>query len=166
VPSVRPARRCLPTACLLRERQWRADGRGTGRADPHDPILDMFRLDGRVAIVTGAPPGSARSSPGRWPRRVPTSRSGRGGSTGWPTRSGGGGGGPAGDRGAHDVAVPEDCQALVDAAMAEFGRVDVLVNNAGVGTAARPPGRRPSSSARSSTSTSTAATGWRRRAAG
>ena len=35
-----------------------------------------------------------------------------------------------------DVAVPEDCQALVDAAMAEFGRVDILVNNAGVGTAA------------------------------
>ena len=30
---------------------------------------------------------------------------------------------------------PDDCQALVDAAMAEFGRVDVLVNNAGVGTA-------------------------------
>ena len=30
---------------------------------------------------------------------------------------------------------PESCQALVDAAMAEFGRVDILVNNAGVGTA-------------------------------
>ena len=36
---------------------------------------------------------------------------------------------------ATDVASPEACQALVDAAMAEFGRVDVLVNNAGVGTA-------------------------------
>ena len=35
-----------------------------------------------------------------------------------------------------DVSSPEDCQALVDAAMAEFGRVDILVNNAGVGTAA------------------------------
>jgi NAD(P)-dependent dehydrogenase (short-subunit alcohol dehydrogenase family) len=34
-----------------------------------------------------------------------------------------------------DVARPEDCQALVDATMAEFGKVDVLVNNAGVGTA-------------------------------
>jgi NAD(P)-dependent dehydrogenase (short-subunit alcohol dehydrogenase family) len=34
-----------------------------------------------------------------------------------------------------DVARPEDCQALVDATVAEFGRVDVLVNNAGVGTA-------------------------------
>jgi NAD(P)-dependent dehydrogenase (short-subunit alcohol dehydrogenase family) len=34
-----------------------------------------------------------------------------------------------------DVSSPRDCQALVDAAMAEFGRVDVLVNNAGIGTA-------------------------------
>lgn len=34
-----------------------------------------------------------------------------------------------------DVASQPDCQALVDAAMAEFGRVDVLVNNAGIGTA-------------------------------
>ncbi|WP_065493450.1 SDR family NAD(P)-dependent oxidoreductase [Rhodococcus opacus] len=34
-----------------------------------------------------------------------------------------------------DITSPEQCQAMVDAAMAEFGRVDVLVNNAGVGTA-------------------------------
>jgi NAD(P)-dependent dehydrogenase (short-subunit alcohol dehydrogenase family) len=34
-----------------------------------------------------------------------------------------------------DVSSPEDCQKLVDATMAEFGRVDVLVNNAGIGTA-------------------------------
>jgi NAD(P)-dependent dehydrogenase (short-subunit alcohol dehydrogenase family) len=33
------------------------------------------------------------------------------------------------------VASPEDCQALVDATVAEFGRVDILVNNAGIGTA-------------------------------
>src|SRR3954453_23986608 len=33
-----------------------------------------------------------------------------------------------------DVAKPEDCQALVDATMAEFGRVDILVNNRGIGT--------------------------------
>jgi NAD(P)-dependent dehydrogenase (short-subunit alcohol dehydrogenase family) len=36
---------------------------------------------------------------------------------------------------ATDVADPEQCQALVDAAVAELGRVDILVNNAGVGTA-------------------------------
>jgi NAD(P)-dependent dehydrogenase (short-subunit alcohol dehydrogenase family) len=34
-----------------------------------------------------------------------------------------------------DVASPEDCHDLVDATVAEFGRVDVLVNNAGIGTA-------------------------------
>ena len=34
-----------------------------------------------------------------------------------------------------DVADPDQGQELVDFAMAEFGRVDVLINNAGVGTA-------------------------------
>ncbi|GAY09728.1 SDR family NAD(P)-dependent oxidoreductase [Pseudonocardia sp. N23] len=36
---------------------------------------------------------------------------------------------------ATDVALQPDCQNLVDTAMAELGRVDVLVNNAGIGTA-------------------------------
>jgi NAD(P)-dependent dehydrogenase (short-subunit alcohol dehydrogenase family) len=34
-----------------------------------------------------------------------------------------------------DVTRPEDCTAAVDAALAAMGRVDVLVNNAGLGTA-------------------------------
>ena len=34
-----------------------------------------------------------------------------------------------------DVADPEQCQALVGSAIEVFGRVDVLINNAGVGTA-------------------------------
>lgn len=37
---------------------------------------------------------------------------------------------------ATDVADPDQCQAAVDAAVAEFGKVDILINNAGVGTAA------------------------------
>ena len=36
---------------------------------------------------------------------------------------------------ATDVADPEDCTALAQAAIDEFGRLDVLVNNAGIGTA-------------------------------
>ncbi|MDH3007402.1 MULTISPECIES: SDR family NAD(P)-dependent oxidoreductase [Gordonia] len=34
-----------------------------------------------------------------------------------------------------DVSDPEHCQRVVDAAMETFGKVDVLINNAGVGTA-------------------------------
>src|SRR6476469_2902342 len=34
-----------------------------------------------------------------------------------------------------DVSKPEDCQRVADAALEELGRVDVLVNNAGIGTA-------------------------------
>lgn len=34
-----------------------------------------------------------------------------------------------------DVADPEQCQRVVDATMETFGKVDVLINNAGVGTA-------------------------------
>lgn len=34
-----------------------------------------------------------------------------------------------------DVADPQQCQALIDEAMTQLGRVDVLVNNAGIGTA-------------------------------
>jgi NAD(P)-dependent dehydrogenase (short-subunit alcohol dehydrogenase family) len=36
---------------------------------------------------------------------------------------------------ATDVSVPEQCQALIDSAMQAFGRVDILINNAGVGSA-------------------------------
>jgi len=99
-------------------------------------ILDLFRLDGRVVIVTGASSGLGVSFAQAFAeagadlvlgarrvekmagtaalveqagRRVCTRKT--------------------------DVADPEQCRQLVDAAMAEFGRVDVLINNAGVGTA-------------------------------
>lgn len=99
-------------------------------------LNDLFRLDGKVAVVTGASSGlgvsfaEALAEAGAdvvlGARRVDrlgdtaklVERHGRRALTV-----------------ATDVADPTACQALVDAAMAEFGRVDALVNNAGLGTA-------------------------------
>ncbi len=99
-------------------------------------VTDMFRLDDRVAIVTGASSGlgvafaqglaEAGADVVLGARRVDRLED-----TATLVRE-------AGRRAltvATDVADPDACTALVEAAMAEFGRVDVLVNNAGIGTA-------------------------------
>ena len=65
-----------------------------------------------------------------------------------------------------DVSQHQECEHLAEAAMTRFGRVDILVNTAGWARRCRRCARRRSSSAPSSTSISTASTGWRRRMSG
>jgi len=99
-------------------------------------ILDSFRLDDKVVIVTGASSGLGVSFAKAFAeagahlvlgaRRVEQMA----GTAALVEEAG---------RKVYtrktDVVDPEQCQQLVDSAIKVFGRVDVLVNNAGVGTA-------------------------------
>ncbi|MDP9408745.1 MAG: SDR family oxidoreductase [Actinomycetota bacterium] len=99
-------------------------------------VLDRFRLDGKVVIVTGASSGlgvafakgfaEAGADVALGARRLERLEG-----TSELVEA-------AGRRALAvrtDVTKPEECANLVQSAMEEFGRVDVLVNNAGVGTA-------------------------------
>jgi NAD(P)-dependent dehydrogenase (short-subunit alcohol dehydrogenase family) len=99
-------------------------------------VLDLFRLDGKVAIVTGASSGlgvafaKALAQAGA-DLVLAARRAERLNATSAIVEQ-------AGQRAITvpaDVALPENAQAVVEAAMKEFGHVDVLVNNAGKGTA-------------------------------
>src|SRR3954462_9801784 len=100
------------------------------------PLLDRFRLDGKVAVVTGASSGlgvafaeglaEAGAGAPICARRVERLED---------TRKLVEGHGRRCVAVRADVADPDDCNAVVRAAMDELGRVDVLINNAGVGTA-------------------------------
>jgi NAD(P)-dependent dehydrogenase (short-subunit alcohol dehydrogenase family) len=100
-------------------------------------ITDLFSLDGKVAIVTGASSGlgvafaqafaEAGADVALGARRVDRLAD---------TAALVEGAGRRAITVETDVASPEACQHLVDSAMETFGRVDVLINNAGIGTAA------------------------------
>jgi NAD(P)-dependent dehydrogenase (short-subunit alcohol dehydrogenase family) len=122
---------------VARSRGWaRGQVSAAGRYIDSMTVNDMFRLDGKVAIVTGASSGLGVAFAQGLAEAgadvvLGARRADRLEQTAQLVRD-------AGRRVltvATDVADPDQCQALVDAAMSEFGRVDVLVNNAGVGTA-------------------------------
>ncbi|MFC4945748.1 SDR family NAD(P)-dependent oxidoreductase [Pseudonocardia sp. GCM10023141] len=98
------------------------------------PLPDLFSLDGRVAIVTGSSSGlgvgfattlaQAGAAVVLAARRVDRVEKLAAELT------------EAGHRAvavATDIADQDDCRRVVQAAVAEFGRLDVLVNNAGIG---------------------------------
>jgi NAD(P)-dependent dehydrogenase (short-subunit alcohol dehydrogenase family) len=99
-------------------------------------VLDMFSLDGKVAIVTGASAGlgvafaqalaEAGADVAIGARRLDRLHD---------TKAAVEATGRRALAVATDVADVQSCHNLVEAAMLEFGRVDILVNNAGVGTA-------------------------------
>jgi NAD(P)-dependent dehydrogenase (short-subunit alcohol dehydrogenase family) len=100
------------------------------------PVLDRFRLDGKVAVVTGASSGlgvafakalaEAGADVALGARRVDrlADTAALVEATGRKALTHG-----------TDVSDPQSCTDLVALAMEEFGHVDVLVNNAGIGTA-------------------------------
>lgn len=100
------------------------------------PILDRFRLDGKVAVVTGASSGlgvafavalaEAGADVALGARRLDRVKD---------TVAAVEGAGRRALAVATDVTDPDACRALVDAAVVDLGGVDILVNNAGVGTA-------------------------------
>src|SRR4051812_41963947 len=99
-------------------------------------VLDKFKLDGKVAIVTGASSGlGVAFAEGLADAGADIAICARRAERLEDTRSKVEATGRRCVAVPADVAKPEDCQRVVDETVAQLGRVDVLINNAGVGTA-------------------------------
>jgi NAD(P)-dependent dehydrogenase (short-subunit alcohol dehydrogenase family) len=101
------------------------------------PLLDLFRLDGKVAIVTGASSGlGVAFAEGLAEAGADVAICARRAERLEETKARVEAHGRRCVAIPADVAKPEDCKRVVEEAKAALGRVDLLINNAGIGTAA------------------------------
>ncbi len=99
-------------------------------------VLDRFRLDGKVAVVTGASSGlGAAFATGLAEAGADVAICARRADRLQETAAAVEALGRRCVAITADVSLPEDCTRVVETAVGELGHVDVLVNNAGVGTA-------------------------------
>ncbi|MFT3865119.1 MAG: SDR family oxidoreductase [Solirubrobacterales bacterium] len=102
---------------------------------PSGPLLDRFRLDGKVALVTGASSGLGAAfaiglAEAGADVAIGARRADRLAETGREVEA----------RGRRvlavevDVTRPEDCERFVAGAVEALGKVDILINNAGLGS--------------------------------
>ncbi|MEV0600296.1 glucose 1-dehydrogenase [Streptomyces sp. NPDC050315] len=100
------------------------------------PVLDLFRLDGKVAVITGASSGLGAGFAVALAQAgadvvLAARRTDKLADVADQVRA-------TGRRAvtvATDVTDPEQCEVMVGAGLEEFGGIDVLINNAGIGTA-------------------------------